>query len=129
MGVIITPPGGGANYPNISDVSNVVTINPSVAVAITSDIITIESNTLNFQSPSSGTLTYNDFENVNFNNTNLNINSDNAYIVSEGGKVGFFSDTNSSVQANAIANPTPLTIYDRVGDILDALRAYGLIKT
>jgi len=129
MGFIIKPNTGGTTYPNISDVVNVVTINPSVAVAISSDIITIEGNSLTYGSPSSGTLDYNDFTDVNFNNTNVSLKNDNVYIANSGGKVGFFSDTNSAVQANAIANATLLNVDVKLNAVLAALRSYGLIAT
>jgi len=129
MGIIIKPIGGGTTYPNINDEANIVTINPSVAVAISSNIITIEGNSLTYGSPGSGTLNYNDFENVNFNNTNVFLKNDNVFIANTNGTIGFFSNTNSSVQAEGIRNATTLTVVDRLNDVLDVLRIYGLIKT
>ena len=122
---------GGTNYPNISDVANTVTINPSDTTQIISNYVQLISETQTYiQSPNFGILSIQDFSRVDIENiANINILTDNAYIVANGGKLGFFSDTNSAVQANAIANATLLNVDVQLNKVLDALRAYGLIKT
>lgn len=131
MGVIITPPGGGANYPNISDVANVVTINPTQTTTIQSDAVAIiGENQLEFYSNTNGNMNIFGIDNLNISDVNVaNFLSDNAFIVAEGGKVGFFSDTISATQYGAITDATLLNYIAVINNILAALRSYNLIQT
>lgn len=130
MGLIITPNTPGITYPNISDVANVVTINPSVDTTITSNTVTIEAaSTLTIGSPGSGTLNINDFGDVILNNSDTYLKNAAVFIGNSSGKVGFFSDTNSAVQQAAIADSNPATAHDVVNSVLTVLRTYGLIAT
>jgi hypothetical protein len=128
MGFIITPP-EAVTYPNISDDGITVNISPA-NTNIISDAVQIVAGQIDFFSNNNGNLSIFDFENINFTQVNvMYFQGDNAYIVTDGGKLGFFSDTNSSVQANAIANATLLNVDVQLNKVLDALRSYGLIKT
>jgi len=112
MGLIITPNTGGITYPNISDSANVVTINPSVETLIQSDFIYLQSN-LNdvvIQSPGGG----------------ITISASGT-VVCAGSKFGVFG--NNTGQPAAIINANPATAHDVVNEVLDVLRAYGLIAT
>jgi len=132
MGVIITPP---------TQAIPVITYDNNTYSLLIDPVNTnIASNNINLNGTNS----------TNLNGTDLNINNDNvlfngnSFSVFNGndinlsnasinigdavGSLGFYN-TQPITQPQAIANPTPLTIYDRVGDILDVLRLYGLIKT
>jgi hypothetical protein len=122
-------PPAAANYPNITDDGITVNISPT-NTNIISDAVQIVAEQIDFFSNNNGNLSIFDFENINFTQVNvMYFQGDNAYIVADGGKLGFFSDINSSVQANAIANATLLNVDVQLNLVLAALRGYGLIKT
>jgi uridylate kinase len=130
MGVIITPP-GGVTYPNITDDGLTVTISPTDTIIDSSNNTElIGANQVNLYSNNNADCNIFDFAAFNITSVNVaNLLADNAFIVTDGGKVGFFSDTNSAVQANAIENSTLLNVDVQLNKVLDALRSYGLIKT
>jgi len=112
MGIIIKPIGTGTTYPNISDVADIVTINPSVETIIQSDMIYLQSNTNDVVLQSSG--------------AGITINAAGT-IACTGNKFGVFG--NNTGQPAAITNATIVTAHDVVNEVLDVLRAYGLIAT
>ena len=131
MGFIIKPNTGGTTYPNISDVNDIVTINPIDQTNIQSDSINIIADTiLQLYSNNNGAMNLLGFDSINFTDINLaNILADNAFIVSEGGKLGFFSDTAQATQFAAIPDATALNYITTINNILSALRSYNLIHT
>ena len=110
MGLIITPSTGGTTYPNITDVANVVTIDPSIETIIQSDLIYLQSNAGDVVLQSSG--------------GGITITANGA-VACAGTKFGVFGSNTG--QPAAITNANPATAHDVVNEVLDVLRSYGLI--
>ena len=114
MGLIITPSTGGITYPNISDVANSVTINPSVETIIRSDRIYLQSNSNDVILQSSG--------------AGITIDASGT-IACTGVKFGVFG--NNCIQQTAPTTPAGGLIEDTeartaINQINAILLAYGL---
>lgn len=133
-------PPGGANYPNISDINNIVHINPNNTTSINSADVSIQGVSY-IQFTSNLLYLFNGgveckftnvtdviFENISMS-TNVNIKTDNVNVGGQTGKIGFFDNGVSAVQQAAIANANPATAHDVVNAVLNVLRSYGLIAT
>jgi hypothetical protein len=129
MGFIIKP-NGGTTYPNIADDGTTVSITPSFTnINCNTDCDLIADNALSLHSNSNGDCYIYDFSTLNIDVEIAYILANNVFIVPQGGKLGFFSNTIQSTQYGAISNATTLNYLTTINNILAALRSYNLIQT